>query len=199
VEAILASILLVAILLAFRLLRPEDSGAASNRARPSHPPSPRSPPKTTSTQPSPFDAKHAEHVHDKRVLTGPAYVTDGDTIKIKQTQIRLFGVDAPELNHPYGKKAKWALHALCKGHVVRAEVTDVDIHGRVVAHCFLPDGRDLSAEMVKQGLAIDWPKFSGGKYRNLEIPDARKKLYLADARQNGRMHIWERFEAKQNK
>lgn len=56
----------------------------------------------------------------------------------------------------------------------------------------------LKAElMVKQGLAIDWPKFSGGAYRYLEVPDARKKMWLADARQKGRMHVWEKFEARQ--
>jgi micrococcal nuclease len=72
----------------------------------------------------------------------------------------------------------------------------MDDHGRTVAKCTLPDGRDLSAEMVKLGFAIDWAKFSGGQYRGLEAPDARKKLWLADARQKGRMDVWERFEAK---
>lgn len=115
---------------------------------------------------------------------------------IRKTQIRLFGVDAPEMNHPYGKKAKWALVGLCKGQPVRAEITAQDAHGRTVARCILPDGRDLSAEMVKLGLAIDWPKFSGGKYRSLEVPNARKKMWLADARQKGRKHVWAQFEAK---
>ncbi len=80
---------------------------------------------------------------------------------------------------------------------VRAEVSEQDAHGRTVARCYLPDGRDLSAEMVKLGLAIDWPKFSEGQYRSLETPDARKKLWLADARQKGRMQVWEKFEARQ--
>lgn len=131
------------------------------------------------------------------MISGPARIVDGDTLVIKKTQIRLFGVDAPEMNHPYGKKAKWELVKLCKGQTVRAETTDQDAHGRTVAKCTLPDGRDLSAEMVKAGLAIDWPKYSGGKYRPLEVPDARKKMWLADARQKGRMHVWEQFEAKQ--
>lgn len=122
---------------------------------------------------------------------------DGDTITIKKTQIRLFGVDAPELNHPHGKKAKWALVSLCKGQLIRAEITEKDDYGRTVAKCFLPDGRDLSAEMVRLGLAIDWAKFSGGVYRSLETPDARKKMWLADARQKGRMHVWEKFKASQ--
>ncbi|MGI3163988.1 thermonuclease family protein [Pseudooceanicola sp. 200-1SW] len=145
---------------------------------------------------APFDAASATPTPSKPTLRGSAYVVDGDTIVIQKTQVRLFGVDAPEMNHPYGKKAKWALVHLCKGQAVRAEVTDTDDHGRTVAKCYLPDGRDLSEEMVKQGLAIDWPKFSGGKYRPLETPDARKKLWLADARQKGRMHVWEAYEAK---
>ncbi|WP_417685369.1 thermonuclease family protein [Roseibium sp.] len=117
---------------------------------------------------------------------------------VQKTQVRLFGIDAPELDHPYGKKAKWALISLCRGQAVRAEVTELDDYGRAVARCYLNDGRDLSAEMVRQGLAIDWPKFSGGRYRTLEVPGARKKLWLADARQKGRIHVWEQFEAKRN-
>lgn len=150
----------------------------------------------TEAEPRPFDAETVRSEPTKSVLQGSAYVVDGDTLVIKKTQIRLFGVDAPEMNHPYGKKAKWALDSLCKGQTVHAEVTDQDTHGRTVAKCHLEDGRDLSAEMVKLGLAIDWPKFSGGKYRSLELPDVRKKLWLADARQKGRMHVWEKFEAK---
>ncbi|QHQ34882.1 thermonuclease family protein [Algicella marina] len=131
------------------------------------------------------------------LLRGRVYVVDGDTITIRRPQIRLFGIDAPELNRPYGIKAKWALVSLCKGHLVAAEIVAQDDYGRTVAKCFLPDGRDLSAEMVKLGLAIDWPKFSGGRYGALEVPNARRKLWLADARQKGRLHVWERFEANQ--
>lgn len=144
----------------------------------------------------PFDHSTSVPLPEPHILTGAAWVTDGDTITICKTQIRLFGIDAPELDHPYGKKAKWALHALCKGQMVRAEITEVDHYGRTVARCTLPDGRDLSAEMVKQGLAIDWAKFSGGRYRRFETPDARRKLWLADARQKGHMHVWEKFETR---
>lgn len=143
-----------------------------------------------------FQAKGAKKKASATTISGRAYVIDGDTIVVQKTQVRLFGIDAPELNHPYGKKAKWELVNLCKGKTVRAEVSVQDVHGRVVAKCYLSDGRDLSAEMVKAGLAIDWPKFSGGQYRQLEVENVRKKLWLADARQNGRLHVWERFEEK---
>lgn len=144
----------------------------------------------------PFDAQSAEKQPNETFLQGPAYIVDGDTLVIQKTQIRLFGVDAPELDHPHGKNAKWALVTLCKGETIRAEVSEQDAYGRTVAKCYLQDGRDLSAEMVKLGLAIDWPKFSGGQYGALEVPGVRKKLWLADARQKGRMHVWERFEAQ---
>lgn len=149
-------------------------------------------------KPEPFEAAIAHPLPQKRCVEGTARVTDGDTIVIEKTQIRLFGIDAPELNHPYGQKAKWAMVKLCKGQRIRAEITEIDVHGRTVARCFLPDGRDLSAELVKQGLAIDWPKFSGGVYRSLEVEGSRKKMWLADARQKGRMHVWEKFEANRD-
>lgn len=186
-EAILAALGLVAALFAAaRIGRGRGAGDAGPPATPPpRPPTPR------------FDAGTARHLDRTQNVTGAAWVIDGDTIRIGKVQIRLFGIDAPELNHPYGQKAKWALHRMCKGHIIRAEITDRDAYGRTVARCFLPDGRDLSAELVKQGLALDWAKFSGGKYRRLETADARKRLFLADARQKGRMQVWDRFEARQ--
>lgn len=120
-------------------------------------------------------------------LVGHCWVIDGDTIDIGGTRIRLAGIDAPEMDHPYGRNAKWALVALCKGAQIRAVFSSELSHDRTVATCYLPDGRDISAEMVKLGMAIDWPKFSGGKYRHLEPDGVRKKLWRCDARQKGRM------------
>ena len=120
-------------------------------------------------------------------LRGRAWVIDGDTIDISGTRIRLAGIDAPELDHPFGKSAKWTLVNLCKGQEIRAVYDGDQSHDRTVATCYLPDGRDLSAEMVKAGMAIDWPKFSRGKYSGLEVPGIRKKLWRCDARQKGLM------------
>lgn len=106
---------------------------------------------------------------------------------MNKTNIRLFGIDAPELEHPYGKNAKWALVNLCKGQQITVNISEADNFGRTVASCYLPDGRDLSAEMVRSGNAVDWPKFSGGIYKHLEVEGIRKKLWRCDARQKGRM------------
>lgn len=122
---------------------------------------------------------------EPQVLRGRCWVIDGDTIVIDSVRLRLAGIDAPELDHPWGQRSKWALVQLCKGQVVTARIRPELSYDRLVAECFLPDGRDLAAELVRCGLALDWPKFSGGRYRHLEPPDARRKLWRADARQRG--------------
>ena len=120
-------------------------------------------------------------------IAGRAHVIDGDTIVISGANIRLFGIDAPELDHPWGINAKWALVRLCGKQIVSVETTGTFSHQRLVARCYLEDGRDLSAEMVRAGFALDWPKYSGGVYRHLEVAGIRKKFWRAAARQRGRM------------
>lgn len=110
-------------------------------------------------------------------LVGPCHVIDGDTIVIGRNHIRLAGIDAPEIDRPFGQKSKWTLVELCKGRRVRAVLTSDTSHNRFVAVCYLDDGRDLSAEMVRRGMALDWPVFSGGRYRHLEPAGVRRKLF----------------------
>lgn len=154
-------------------------------------------PRAHAVKPKPARPAPARPRADMPVVEGPAYVVDGDSLRINKQDIRIYGVDAPELNHPYGQKAKWAMVSLCKGQRVKAKIIEEDDHGRKVAMCYLQDGRDLSEEMVKLGLALDWPKYSNGDYRMFEVPGVRKKLWLADARQKGRMHVWAQFDARQ--
>jgi len=68
------------------------------------------------------------------------------------------------------------MHALCKGQIINVDLTGETTHDRLVGVCYLPDGRDLAAELVRQGLALDWPLFSGGKYSHLEPPGARRRI-----------------------
>lgn len=145
----------------------------------------RSPSQPTRRPPLVVVAPQAPCPPKDAVLRGRCWVIDGDTIVIDNVRIRLAGIDAPELDHPWGQKSKWALVQLCKGQVVTARIKPELSYDRLVAECFLPDGRDLAAKLVRCGLALDWPKFSGGKYRHLEQPDARQRLWRASARQRG--------------
>lgn len=138
--------------------------------------------------PAPVPAVRQMEQHPApQLLRGHCWVIDGDTIVIGKTHIRLAGIDAPELDHPYGQRAKRALMALCRDQIVTAVTDGSTSHDRTVAICRLEDGRDLSAEMVRAGLALDWAKFSGGRYRHLEAEGIRKKLWRVEARHRGRM------------
>jgi micrococcal nuclease len=141
---------------------------------------------TDRPRPTPSFRPGTPHLCAGSVITGRCWVIDGDTIVIDKQNIRLAGIDAPELDHPWGQKSKFALVALCKGQTIKARVTGELSYDRIVAICHLPDGRDLAAEMVRMGLALDWPTYSGGRYRHLEPANARRRLWRAEARQKGR-------------
>lgn len=91
-------------------------------------------------------------------------IIDGDTYDIvlngKQTRVRMFGIDAPERGMDYYRVAKEYLGALCMNQIIRIEVINTDRYGRMVAKSFLPDGRELGAEMIKAGMAWHFKRYS---------------------------------------
>lgn len=95
-------------------------------------------------------------------------IVDGDTLKSGDHKIRLWGIDAAEINNPGGFEAKAALLAITRGQALTCEEINVDRYGRTVARCFLPSGADISCLMVNSGHARDWPKYSGGYYAGCE-------------------------------
>ncbi len=116
-------------------------------------------------------------------LVGKAWVIDGDTIVIDSIHIRLAGIDAPELDQPFGQKSKWALVRLCRGRQVTATIRPELSYDRVVAECRLEDGTDLAEALVREGLALDWPHFSDGCYARFEPAGVRRRLWRTAIRQ----------------
>lgn len=93
-------------------------------------------------------------------------VVDGDTFTLRgeSRRIRVWGLDAPEWNRPGGAAATAALRGLIAGNRLHCDVLDIDRYGRLVAQCFLPDGRDLAAEMIRSGVATEYCRYSRGFY-----------------------------------
>jgi micrococcal nuclease len=83
-------------------------------------------------------------------------ISDGNTIQVLHEgvskRIRLFGIDCPEIDQPFGTTAKKFISDLALGKTVKVRVRDVD-HQRVVADITLPDARMLNQELVRAGLA----------------------------------------------
>ena len=113
-------------------------------------------------------------------------IIDGDTIAMhgapNEIIIRIWGVDSPEMDQPYGVGAKMAMGELCMGHMVHVEVKDVDRYKRRVGRVTLPDGRDLGEELVRQGAAW-WARKYAPRDRQL-------KKFEATARA-GEVGLWD--------
>jgi micrococcal nuclease len=91
-------------------------------------------------------------------------VHDGDTITVLRdrtpVKIRLFGIDCPETGQDFGSRAKGATSELAFGKVVTVHPRRNDRYGRTVADVVLPDGRILSHELVRPGLAWWYRKYA---------------------------------------
>ncbi len=101
-------------------------------------------------------------------------VHDGDTIGMlidgKEHRIRLHGIDCPETNQAYGTRAKEFTAGLVFGKIVTAIRTSTDQYGRPVCDVFLRNGLSLNQELVRNGLAWLYKKFSDdATLKRLEI------------------------------
>lgn len=98
------------------------------------------------------------------VISGQARVVDGDSLRIGITDIRIQGIDAPELFQRCtrdgrevlcGREAARQLTELIAGRPVTCERRDIDRFGRTVAQCHAGDV-DLGRAMVASGHALSY-------------------------------------------
>lgn len=94
-------------------------------------------------------------------------VVDGDSLYIagSDTQIRLWGVDAPERDEHGYQRAKDSLRKLALGKYLRCVQQDIDKYGRVVARCYRKnDNRELNRVQIESGVADEYCHFTRGYY-----------------------------------
>ena len=113
----------------------------------------------------------ARRCHSGSITAVVTHVRDGDTIEVGGLPVRLNGLVAPEHDEPSGSAATAAITALVLGHEVRCDFNGDRTYDRCVGGCYLDD-QDISEIMVRRGLARDCPRFSGGRYRAVELQAA---------------------------
>lgn len=127
-------------------------------------------------------------------IEGAAEALDGDTIRMvresgKHLDIRLWGIDAPEMNTPDGSglEARQMMDSLLLGHPVGCRILGTDRHDRLLAICSVlrlvsienvPDKKftvlvDIGKEMIAAGWAVE--------YRKVTRPVPAGLLYSVEA------------------
>ncbi|RIX27035.1 thermonuclease family protein [Sphingomonas edaphi] len=101
-------------------------------------------------------------------IYGVAVAGDGDSLRIGDQRIRLFGIDAPEFDQQCTKAGqRWAcgqesadrLSRLVTGREVRCVAMGEDVHGRTLARCSVGQV-DVNRTMVATGYAVAFRRYS---------------------------------------
>ena len=123
----------------------------------------------------------AVYLAPEEVVAGFAQVIDGDSIRLEDRDIRIAGIDAPELRqtcvvqsgpYPCGDVARKALGDMLAGRIVTCRLSGRDRYGRRLASCEA-DGEDIGAALVSRGFAVAY-----GRYESEEAGARRQKLEL---------------------
>lgn len=120
---------------------------------------------------------------------------DGDTISVDMEgtteKIRFIGVDTPETHDPrksvqcYGQSAAAFTKNLIGANRVRlqtdSETTNRDRYNRLLRYVYLPDGRLVNSEIIRQGYGFAYVYFPFTKmeeFKRLQTEAERKSLGL---------------------
>ena len=93
------------------------------------------------------------------------YVIDGDTVILSRSKerLRLWGVDAPELDQKGGQGARNALVDMVEGKQITFIKITSDRYGRTVARIFLKE-QDINLAIIESGHAQEYCRYSKGFY-----------------------------------
>jgi endonuclease YncB( thermonuclease family) len=117
-------------------------------------------------------------------IKGAARVVDGDSLVVAGTEIRLFGIDAPELYQTCtrageawrcGAEAARTLRTAIGGREVACRPREHDRFGRTVAVCHAGE-LDLAAAMIKGGYAVSYGAY---EVDEREARDARRGIWAS--------------------
>ena len=132
-------------------------------------------------------------------IRGKPIIIDGDTIKIANERIRLYGIDAPEKNqiciglsgesYNCGLSSTRFLKVLINNSTkVECSYTNLDRYGRIIGKCIsytkIENKKDepfplpLNYWMVVSGHAVEYKRYSRGEYSKAEKTAKKEKKGL---------------------
>jgi endonuclease YncB( thermonuclease family)/methylphosphotriester-DNA--protein-cysteine methyltransferase len=156
-------------------------------AQQTQPTTPSTSQQTTSQQSAAVVANNVQLVIEGKVIN----VHDGDTVTVldatnRKYNIRLQGIDAPELKQAFGSVSQQNLSRLVLGKQVSIYWSKVDKYRRTVGTIML-DGHDMNIEQVKAGMAWHFKKYE-------EEQEPQDRITYAAAEREARtakLGLWE--------
>jgi endonuclease YncB( thermonuclease family) len=115
-----------------------------------------------------FNLKTNNHVKSfkETIITGKVIgIMDGDTFKLltkdsTTVKVRLANIDCPEKKQPFSSKAKQLVSEAIFSKKVTVQVLKKDRYRRLIANVFYGDSINLNHQLVKNGLAWHYVKYS---------------------------------------
>ena len=100
---------------------------------------------------------------DTTIVGNVVGVHDGDTLTLRTynetLKVRLFGIDTPELDQPFGNNAKGALSSLVFGKNVTVSISGQDKDDRTLGVVYVGNG-NVNAQMIRMGMAWHYRQYS---------------------------------------
>lgn len=116
-------------------------------------------------------------------LVGEGRAIDGDSLMVGTTEVRLFGIDAPELHQSCTRnEAPWScgsaaadqLSNMVLNKQIECSTMGKDVHGRTLASCRV-GSLDLNRYMVATGFAVAYRRYSSNYVSAEESAHASKR------------------------
>lgn len=125
-----------------------------------------------------------------RPENGRYVAIDGDSLHKDGSELRLHGIDAPELHqscanrmggdYPCGREAQRFLARLIADRELKCLISETDHYGRGVATCSV-GSMEINAEMVRSGWAIAYRRHSSRYgYEEAEARKAERGIWQGD-------------------
>jgi len=130
--------------------------------------------------------QNSSAIHD---YSGHPTLRDGDSFELEGFEIRLYGIDAPELHqtcerdgkeYDCGKQARRFLQKLIGNNLVNCIEEEIDRYDRIIAECSVNE-KDIAAEIVRAGWAISYLSFASPYLKEEAEAEAEKRgLWAGD-------------------
>ncbi|GAB5565174.1 MAG: thermonuclease family protein [Winogradskyella sp.] len=149
-------------------------------------------------------SNYSKSIKKETIIGKVVAITDGDTFKLVTKdstliKVRLANIDCPERKQPFSKRAKLFVSNAIFSKTVTLNVLKKDRYRRYISNVIYDDSLSLCHELVKNGLAWHYKKYSKDSVLQALEDEAREnKLGLWQDKNAIAPWDWRELKKKKN-